>query len=290
MRRAAGPDGTPQGYVDLPGEWSRESAGGPGPFVTTEVFHRPDGRLVWWRSRAHRRVHARAGRWMAAGFALGAVCFAVASIASQWATAPRPAIGVTFFVGSIFFTAAAYLQYWQAVNVDHGPMTGSTRRRLRPVSWEPHRIDWLASLVQFVGTISFNVSTFEGMQRGLTSHQANLRVWVPDVFGSICFLVASELAFAEVCGRWFCIRGRSLSWRIVALNLLGSAAFGVAAVTAVIEPSTDEPLSAAIANATTTLGALCFLAGALMLVPEERKARLAAVSDTAPADAHRTPA
>ena len=215
---------------------------------------------------------------MAAGFAVGSVCFALASIASQWASAPRPAIGVTFFVGSLFFTAAAYLQYWQAVNVEHGPMTGSVRRRLRPVSWEPHRIDWLASLVQFAGTIFFNVSTFEGMQRGFTSHQTNLRVWAPDVFRSICFLVASELALAEVCGRWLCIRGRSLSWRIVALNMLGSVSFGISAVTAVIEPSTDEPLSAAIANATTTFGALCFLAGALMLVPEERKARRAAAT------------
>jgi hypothetical protein len=222
-------------------------------------------------SRARRRAHAPAGTWMAIGFAAGSLCFAAASMASQWASAPRPAIGVTFFAGSLLFTTAAYIQYWQAVNVDHGRAELGNRQRRRPASWEPHRIDWLASLVQLAGTIFFNISTFAAMQTGLTSHQANLRVWAPDVFGSICFLVASELALAEVCGRWFCRHGRSLSWRIVALNMLGSVAFGVSAATSVIEPSTDEPLSAAITNATTTVGALCFLAGALLLIPEARK-------------------
>ena len=93
----------------------------------------------------------------------------------------------------------------------------------------------------------------------------------PDVFGSICFLVSSELAYAEVCHRWFCVRARSLSWRIAALNLVGSVAFGVSAVTSLIEPSTQEPVSAAIANAGTAV-ALRFLAGAVMLLPAADRA------------------
>ena len=79
-------------------------------------------------------------------------------------------------------------------------------------------------------------------------------MWTPDVFGSICFLASSELAYAEVCHRWVCLRAPSLSWRIVALNLVGSIAFGVSAVTSLIEPSTQEPVSAAIANAGTAVG------------------------------------
>jgi hypothetical protein len=54
----------------------------------------------------------------------------------------------------------------------------------------------------------------------------------------------------------------------VALNMLGSIAFGVAAVASLIEPSRNEPVSATIENAGTALGALCFLAGALLLIPE----------------------
>ena len=201
-------------------------------------------------------------------FAIGSLCFALAAIVSQWASAPRPAIGVTYFVGSIFFTTAAYLQFGQAADVEHGPAPGAARRRWRPASWQPRRIDWLASAIQLAGTLFFNVSTFAGMKHGFDARQTNLRVWTPDVFGSICFLVSSELAYAAVCHRWFCVRLRSPSWRIAALNLVGSIAFGVSAATSLIEPSTQEPVSAAIANAGTAVGALCFLAGGLMLLPQ----------------------
>jgi predicted membrane channel-forming protein YqfA (hemolysin III family) len=194
------------------------------------------------------RSHHPVAWWMGVLFAIGATCFALAAIASQWASASRPAIGVTYFVGSIFFTVAAYLQW-------------------RPAAREPRSIDWWASAIQLAGTLFFNVSTFEGMRRGLDAHETNLRVWTPDAFGSICFLVSSELAYVGVCRRWFCVRARSRPWRIAALNLAGSIAFGVAAVTSLIEPSTQEPVSAAIANAGTAVGALCFLAGAIMLLP-----------------------
>jgi YrhK-like protein len=155
---------------------------------------------------------------------------------------------VTFFVGSIAFTAASYLQL---TLTPRGPWRG----------------DRLAALVQLAGTLFFNVSTFAGMQHGFDAREADLRVWSPDAFGSICFLVASELALAGVCHKWVCWRPRSREWRIAALNMVGSVAFGIAAVASLVEPSTSEPVSAAIANAGTTSGALCFLAGAVMLLP-----------------------
>jgi hypothetical protein len=52
---------------------------------------------------------------MAVLFVVGSACFTVGGIASQWAI-PRSWIGVTFFVGSLFFTSAAYLQFSEAVN------------------------------------------------------------------------------------------------------------------------------------------------------------------------------
>jgi hypothetical protein len=278
--------------ADVPEGWERVSADGPGPFVTTELFRRRDGRLVRWRSRAQRKAGAlrtgsgaappeardervwwrprRRGWWMSVLFALGSLCFAVAAVASQWASSPRPSIDVTFFVGSLLFTSAAYLQYNEAVNAARGPTPGGRRVHWRPVSWEPRRIDWLASLIQLAGTIFFNVSTFTAMKHGLSTHQVNARVWAPDVFGSICFLLSSELAYAEVCHRWICLRGSSLSWRIVALNLLGSIAFGAAAIGSLIEPSSGEPVSARIANGGTALGGVCFLIASLALMPEAR--------------------
>jgi hypothetical protein len=286
----------PRGYVELPEGWERVSSDGPGPFVTTELLRRPDGSLVQWHSRAHRKglgdpadggAEARAGGervwwhpgrrswWMAILFAIGSLCFVVAAVVSQWGSASRPGIGVTFFVGSIFFTSAAYLQYSEAANVERHLGSSAHRRRWRPSSWEPRRIDWLAALVQLVGTVLFNISTFTAMNHNLSIHQANARVWAPDAFGSIAFLVASELAFAEVCHRWLCIYHRSLSWWIVAINLLGSVAFGVSAIASLIEPSTGQAVSARIANAGTSLGGICFLTAALMLIPEAARARRA---------------
>jgi hypothetical protein len=276
------------GYLEVPEGWEVVSAGGPGPFVTSEVLRRPDGRLVRWRSRAHRKGRSappeaarpggggervwwrprRRSWWMAVLFAVGSLCFLVAAVASQRASSPRGAIGVTFFVGSIFFTSASYLQYSETVNVERRLGPRARRAPWRPASWEPSRIDWLAAAVQLVGTVFFNVTTFAGMKHGLSTAQSNRRVWAPDAIGSFCFLVSSELAYAEVCHRWVCLRWSSLSWRIVALNMLGSIAFGAAAIASLLEPSSGEPVSARIANAGTALGGLCFLLGALALMPE----------------------
>jgi hypothetical protein len=177
--------------------------------------------------------------WTAGLFAVGSACFALAAIVSQWASVTRPGIGVTFFAGSVFFTAAAALQL----------------RSERDV----------ASAIQLAGTLFFNVSTFAGMKHGFDARQADLRVWTPDVLGSACFLISSAMAVSAA--------PRS---RMAAVNLLGSVAFGISAIAALVEPSTDEPVSAAIANATTSIGALCFLMGSWLLVVE---------SDAAPAGA-----
>ena len=209
--------------------------------------------------------------WMGSLFAIGSLCFAVAAMGSQWASTSRPAIGVTFFVGSIFFTSAAFLQWLEAVNVDwRGEGAPARARRWRPASWKPKRIDWLASLIQLVGTLAFNVSTFAAMQHGLDAKETVVRIWTPDVIGSVCFLLASLLAYAEVCGRWVCWRARSLSWWITVLNLVGSVAFGAAALGATIDPSTKEPVASRLDNAGTAFGALCFLVGGLLLIPEAR--------------------
>jgi hypothetical protein len=290
---------TRRGYLELPKGWERVSTDGPGPFVTSEVLRRPDGTEVRWRSRAHRKGHGRLrltsnaetptddGKgvwwcprrrswWMSVLFALGSLCFVVAALAAQWASASRPGIGITFFVGSLLFTSAAYLQYSETVNVQRDLESEARRLRWRPASWEPRRIDWLAASVQLIGTVFFNLSTFAAMKRGLDTHQINTRVWGPDAFGSICFLLSSEFAYAEVCHRWVCLKLRSLSWRIVVLNLLGSIAFGAAAVASLLEPSSGEPISARVANAGTALGGLCFLIAALALIPEGAAAQGAA--------------
>jgi hypothetical protein len=185
---------------------------------------------------------------MAVLFVIGAACFTVGGIVTQWSSVSRPAIGYVFFVGSIFFTTAAALQLAESLQ---------THRR----------IDWIASLVQFVGTLLFNISTFAALRHNLTTHQQNARVWAPDAFGSVAFLVSSAMAFYAVRNRWWCFEWRSRDWNVAALNLLGSVAFGISAVAALVEPSTGEPVSAHIANSGTSLGGVCFLVAAAILIP-----------------------
>jgi YrhK-like protein len=185
---------------------------------------------------------------MAVLFSVGSLCFMVGAIVTQWSSTSRPAIGVVFFVGSIFFTTAAYLQFAE-------------------VRANGNRTDVVSALVQLIGTVLFNISTFTALRHNLTTHQQNARVWAPDAFGSIAFLVSSGLAFHGVCGRWWCFRWGSRDWNVAALNLLGSLAFGISAIASLVEPSTGEPVSAHIANSGTSAGGACFLIAALMLVP-----------------------
>ena len=264
-----------RGGAALPEGWERVSVDGPGPFVTKEVLRAPDGTLVQRRSRRHRKADTggrtgvwwrpdRLAWWIGALFAVGSTCFAVAAIASQWASASRPAIGITYFVGSVFFTVAAYLQYSEAVNVEHGPMQGP--RRWRPTSWEPRRIDWLASAIQFAGTLFFNVSTFEAMQRGVRRPPDRpARLDAGRLRLDLLPRLRARLRRMP--------RGRRAPVAGVAdrrAQPAGSVFFGVSAVAALVEPSTSEPVSAAIANAGTTAGALCFLAGRILLIPRRR--------------------
>ncbi len=57
-------------------------------------------------------------------------------------------------------------------------------------------------------------------------------------------------------------------WRIAALNMLGSIFFGISAITSFILPGSGNELSVEATNLFTFLGALCFFAGAWLLLPE----------------------
>jgi hypothetical protein len=191
-------------------------------------------------------------------FALGAVPGYAAAVGTRWDAA-------TFFVGSLFFTAAGFLTYREAV--DAGPSVPGGRRR-RFFVFEPQRIDWWATAVQLAGTLFFNISCGNALRVDLTAQATDQLVWRPDAFGSICFLVASALAWFEVCHGWVAWRPRSLSWWITLLNLTGSVAFGVSAVAAYVNPVTGQVRNTDLSYLGTLVGAVCFFVGALLLLPE----------------------
>ncbi len=200
----------------------------------------------WW-------APDRAVWWVAVLFMVGSACFALGAVPAYLDLVGVEADGVTFFVGSLFFTSAAALQLWLSSN--------------RAERW--------AGGVQFVGTLLFNISTFAALNASLSADQADHRVWTPDVLGSIAFLVASALAYAEVRRPWLRWRPLDLGWSIATLNMVGSIAFGVSAAAAYVL-SNDTLRDAQRANAGTFVGAICFLVGAALLIPDAAR--------TAPAD------
>jgi uncharacterized membrane protein len=210
--------------------------------------------------RAGRR-HRTASWWVGILFSIGSVCFVVGPFPGFVDLVGSAADGTVFFVGSVFFTAAALLQYLDAANADRG------RRRMRLLRFEPHRIDWWSSLIQLAGTVYFNVSTFRAMQESFDTSDVDRLVWRPELFGSICFLISGLLAFLAVRGGAAVGGEGGRVRRIAEVNLLGCLLFMVSAIAGYVVPATGDVLDLAAANVSTALGALCFLIGAILLLP-----------------------
>ncbi len=266
-------------YVQVPEGWARGQTQGLGPFVSREELVRPDGSRLVWESRRHRKSPraASAGStwwapravawWIGCLFAVGSACFALGALPPYADGVGTNADNLTYFIGSIFFTTAAFLQYFEAATTD--PRLGApSRRRFRALfTVQPGRIDWWASLIQFAGTLWFNRTTLSAFVVGLGRSTSHHPVWRPDALGSICFLVASWLAWAEICHGRFAWRPHDISWWIALLNLVGSVAFGASAIASYVEPN-GQLVSLAVTNLGTFAGAICFLAGGILLLPE----------------------
>ncbi len=159
----------------------------------------------------------------------------------------------------------------QAINAPADP-GGTERMAFRLFAWQPHRIDFWACGIQSLGTLWFNVSTFAATRSALDAEQAHKMIWRPDMLGSIAFIVASWLAWIEVCHGWFAWRPRDVSWWIVSANLGGSIAFLISAFAAYIDPQNGQIWRLPLANLGTFVGAVGFFVGALLLIPEMRSA------------------
>src|SRR4051812_12249050 len=208
----------------------------------------PPGR----RERRFRRP-ARA-QWMSLAFAAGSVCFLVGPFPGYLTLVGPRADAVTFFVGSLLFTAGGAMQAVEAV--PHRREAGAGRAA------------WWTATIQFAGTLFFNATTFRALHDALSSPTYDRLVWRPDAFGSVCFLISGLIAYAASARRgWLPVRG-STGWWEPGVNLLGCIFFGVAAIAGYVVPSTGSMLDLAAANWTTSAGAACFLACAVAgLVP-----------------------
>jgi hypothetical protein len=198
-------------------------------------------------------------RRMALLFACGSACFLLGPFPGYAALVGEGADAVTFFVGSILFTAGGALQSASAF----------PRRSERGTG----RSLWWAALVQSAGTLFFNRTTYRAMHTALSSSQYDRLVWRPDALGSICFLISGAIAYrASARNGWLPMRSAH-GWWEPTVNLLGCIFFGIAAVAGHIVPSTGSLLSLAAANWNTCLGAACFLACALATLRSGRTSK-----------------
>ena len=187
------------------------------------------------------RGRGTAAWWIGILFSIGSICFLVGPLPGFVQLVGSAADGTVFFVGSIFFTSAAFLQFRHSGGNDR-----------------------IATLIQLVGTLFFNVNTFRAMQASYDTSAVDRLVWRPEAIGSACFLISGVLAYVAVRHHR---HDEPAEWRIAAVNLAGCVLFGVATIAGYIVPSTGTILDLAAANWSTSLGALCFLVGALMILP-----------------------
>jgi hypothetical protein len=213
--------------------------------------------------------------WIGGVFALGSLLFAAASVLSlSPALAARLSletlsINAIFFAGSIPFTVAAYLQLFQAANVPPLQVSHAERsERVHVLGWKPRDAGWLSCALQFVGTILFNFNTFDAMVPSLTWFEEDLVIWAPNIIGSILFLASGYLAFIETCHGYWEWQPRSISWSIVFINLLGCAGFLLSALLSIFLPGPPDVAMGTLAVAFTLQGAICFLVGSLLMLPE----------------------
>jgi len=192
----------------------------------------------------------------AIGFAVGSLFFLVGPWPWYADAVGVVVVNMTFFVGSVFFTAAASLQ-----------LMLDGRRPPRAFTPRGDLLDWWSAVVQLAGTVLFNVSTLLALLGSLEDPDAVGGGWRADAWGSAAFLVAGVLALGA-------LRRRHELWDVLArtpgavwLNLVGSVAFAASAVGAYVVPATDRLLSEWWTAVGTVLGAACFLLAAVLTRP-----------------------
>jgi len=192
----------------------------------------------------------------ALGFAIGSVCFALGALPWFFNTFGAVTTNATFFVGSLFFTTAGFIQL--LLSGRRPPRSGGSRADL---------YDWWSAAVQSVGTLLFNVSTAAALIAAVKEPDAVGVGWDSDAWGSVAFLASGVIALGALRRRhelWdFFARSPGAVW----VGMAGSVAFGISALGARVLPSTGTIADERWSALGTFVGAVCFFAAAVMTRP-----------------------
>jgi p-aminobenzoyl-glutamate transporter AbgT len=198
-------------------------------------------------------------------FIVGSALFALGSFPPYSQLVDGRAVGITFVIGSLFFTTAALSAAVRVIDEDRND---GTRTRW----WSESRVARLrwAAVIQLAGTLLFNVNTIDAMVTTFTVEETNRLVWGPDFLGCIAFLVASHLYWRDTRSRRGNEDAHDSEWWSSLLNYVGSVFFMASAIASFTLTTTGDAINVAIVNSGTFLGAICFLVGAYVLLPAAR--------------------
>ncbi len=194
---------------------------------------------------------------MSAGFGIGSFLFGLGAVWAMTGNSVHTA-NIIFAAGAVFFTFAAFVQLISSAgSLPDGP------HAIRRAVVDP---DLVSAVIQFIGTLFFNVMTIRSVVLPMSEYEA---VWRPDVYGSLCFLVSSWIAWHPIARLrrhdLVADRSRFILWA----NMIGSIFFGISAWgSKLVLPGTFE--NSLWANLGTLLGAIGFLVAALLLWPPRR--------------------
>ncbi|MEE3326598.1 MAG: hypothetical protein VX252_04650 [Myxococcota bacterium] len=274
---------TSYSFPDHPETWERKGIRSLGRFITELELIDETGQHIRWNARRHRKglgpltnetvaevetLTQRLNRPIAVRFIIGASLFFIAAVLGLLNIGSAFLQNTIYFTGSIFFTLAGYLQYVQSINNSEDIHLRSELRRWRWLAWQPGRMDFWVVSSQLVGTVAFNFNTFDAFLSQTPSGEL-LGVGIPDVFGSILFMVSGTLGVIEFNHRLILWPSRSLQSWITMINFWGCVLFMISAVITPVTFLDPSDWSEASSVGTTAAGALAFLTSSVMMLYEK---------------------
>jgi hypothetical protein len=270
-------------FPDHPESWERRGLRGIGRFVTELELIDETGQHILWNARRHRKglgpltnatpaqtesLTQHLNRPIAYRFILGASLFFVAAMLSLLNIGSAFTQNTIYFVGSIFFTLAGYLQYLQSINNSEDIHLRNPSDTWRWWAWQPTRIDFWVVFSQLLGTISFNFNTFDAFLSH-TLESDLITIGMPDLVGSILFLTSGTLGIIEFNHRMILWPKRSLQSSITMINFWGCVLFmGSAILTPVVFLLPENWLNLSSVSMIAG-GALAFLISSTMMLFEK---------------------
>ena len=204
--------------------------------------------------------------WIGTLFMIGSFLFAAGSVMQLYFDDHFSSftISLTYFIGSLFFTSAAYGQLLQAINANIA-LIHDKKEKQKSWRWWARGLrspGFLSAASQFIGTILFNFNTFDAFYSTLSPAGEHFLIWVPDMIGSILFLVSSFFAWVEIYYDDYVKPFITATWWVVWFNIVGSIFFQISAIYGYINPFSGAVINSNLSVHYTLWGALCFYLGA----------------------------